>query len=263
MPTSSGKKRSGKDSKSKREISDAHVSDVRRAARDLSRVSDLYGGGSNGRLLATDICSDPKLFGRVKRALQKRHDKGMGRIGDDGFYRRGEHEWKVPLGVRLCLGTQQPLVWAQIVQQYPWAVVWRSPKSGKKLRKYFSTPISAIDFIATAAQYVDKHACVISRSVGYDIPRQLRGKIPSPWRWCPRCMTARRFKRRYPERIFYATRKEWNEEKERFQWVERKLATLDCPHCGCTNQDIHMRRSNQPWEVRRIKQGVRRVKRRR
>jgi hypothetical protein len=166
----------------------------------------------------------------------------------------------VPLGVRLCL--KRPLLWGQIVNRYPWCVVWFSPNDGRRRRKLFNTAMGAIDFIATKAQYADKHACLVSRQVGYDIPTPLINKLPKPWKWCPYCMTARKFRRTRDE-TFFATRKEWSEEKQRYIPVERKLAVLDCKYCRMTNQDPKMRRSNQPWEVRRIKPGVRRVRRQR
>ena len=235
--------------KKKRE---ARVADVRKAAKRVAR-SDLY---------------DPEtgfLQGRydtekVYAWFQRQHRTGRTRIDEEGYYRSGKHSWKVPLGVRLCL--KRPLLWTHMVKQYPWYVTWVSPKTGKRLRKHFSSPFAGIHFITTKAQYVDKQAALVNKN-GYDIPPKLRGRIPAPWKWCPRCMTARRFKAVSPYQEFYAMRKEWNDAKGRYEYRDRKLRLMACTHCGCTNRDTTMRRSNQPWEIRRFKKGVRRAKRRR
>ena len=96
----------------------------------------VYGGGVTGRLLAPDILSNPRLERRVRRKLQLRHDKIAGKIGEDGYYRVGRHEWKVPLGIRLCM--KRPLVYVQTSNRYPWYVTWRN-KDGKRKRKLFAT----------------------------------------------------------------------------------------------------------------------------
>jgi len=75
-------------------------------------------------------------------------------------------------------------------------------------------------------------------------------------------MTARRFRAIIPELHFFALRKEWNAEKQRYDWNERKLREMRCEFCGCTNRDPKMRRSNQPWTIRKFKPGVRRARRR-
>jgi hypothetical protein len=255
MPSPSRRGRGGGDRNAPKKVQAPSVRAVRESARRISRVSDLYGAGETGRLLDSRFTRSAK----VSKLLQRRHKHVFRGIDDQGVYRYRSHAWKVPGGVRLCL--KRPLVYGQIVNQYPWAVVWTSPSTGRRKRKLFATPLSAIHFIATKAQYVDRQSAVISRCVGYDIPLRYVNKIPRPWRWCPYCMTARKFRRRSNGDTFYAQRKEWSEEKGRYVWHERKLAVLECTRCGSTNQDIHMRRSNQPWEVNRIKPGARRVRR--
>jgi hypothetical protein len=188
----------------------------------------------------------------VQIIIERRHQRLLLGIHNDGYYYAHAHRWRVPGGVRDCIA--RPLLWGQIVNKYPWAVVWRSPKDGKKKRKLFQTAGGAIHFIATKAQYVDNRACIVSRQVGYDIPLHYVNKVPRPWRWCPYCMTLRKFKRSSDHQTFYALRKEWSSSKQRYEWKERKLALLVCPTCGCTNKDVHMRRSNQPYEVKQIKQ---------
>lgn len=208
----------------------------------------------------------PKFYEskKVRKILQRRHKRGYGLIEDDNFYRTYdadgdlEHEWKVPYGVRYAL--KKPLNHSQLVHKYPWYVTWVSKKSGKRLKKYFMSIPQAIHFIATRTQYADKNSAIVCR-IGLDIPPKLRGKLPSPWRWCPRCMAPRRLKAVAPQEEFYALVKTWNEEKQRYEWPERRLRVLKCKVCGCTNRDGRFRRNNQPWEVRKFKRGVYRAKR--
>jgi len=258
VSTPSDKRRRGKNKNTQKSLQSQSVRGVREDARKLTRVSELFGAGETGRLMDGRYSQSPK----VRRILQRRHKRSSTRgIGADNVYRAGDHEWKVPGGVRICIKRQ--LVWGQIINRYPWCVLWTSPNDGKRKRKLFSTAGGAIHFIATQAQYVDRHAALVSRVVGYDIPTQYVNKIPRPWRWCPYCMTARKFKRNAEGATFYAERKEWSEEKGRYVWRSRKLAVLECTRCGCTNKDPRMRRSNQPWEIHHLRQGARRVRRKR
>lgn len=229
---------------------------TRRAKRSV-RASELYGAGASGNLMQGRYSTNVKVL----RYIKKRHKRYGRLIDENGFFRYEGHKWKVPFGVRLCL--RRTLVNNQITVRYPWAVVWRSPKTGKRLKKYFSTPYQAIVFITTKAQYVDSRTALIARSVGYDIPPQLRGRIPKPWKWCPNCMGARRFKAVDPQEVFFAQVKVWNEKKFIYEYRDRKLRLMRCEICGCTNRDRKFRRSNQPWETRKFKPGVRRAKKRR
>jgi hypothetical protein len=153
-----------------------------------------------------------------------------------------------------------------------WYVTWVSPRTGQRLRKYFMSPWLAIDFIATKAVRVDPHAALVSRQRAYDIPAKYRGKFPykreykgrvRTWYWCPLCMQPRRFRAARPAQEFHGQVKVWSEEKKRYVPKEHKLRLLECSYCECTNREHIFRRSNQPWEVRKFKRGVRRAKRRR
>lgn len=223
------------------------------------RVSKLFGAGVTGRLMLPEFSErDP-----IHAWFQNRHAQHARNLLDnDHVYHSGPHSWKVPYGIRYALS--QPLIHVQIINQYPWGVTWRSPKSGKRLRKGFSSLVAAIDFITTKAQYVDKKASIYSRQRHYDIPSALRGKIPLPFKWCPRCLTARRFVRILSDRgdpeTFVTLRKEWSDTRGRYEWMERKLALTKCRCCGTTNRNSVMRRSNQPWEKRLIKQGATRIR---
>jgi hypothetical protein len=111
---------------------------------------------------------------------------------------------------------------------------------------------------------VDEDAAVVVRN-GFDMPVKLRGKFPRKLAgrthyWCPRCMSPRVFRRNGQE--FFAMRKEWNTEKARYEYRDRRLAVLCCTICGLTNRDPKFRRCNQPWEKRKFKRGVRKAKRR-
>lgn len=232
--------------------------------RKARSIDDLYGGGESGNLIHPDF-DTPK----VHEWLQRRHVKGRKLIDEDGVFTCTvdgcRHRWKVPYGVRQAL--KQRLVYNQLAVKYPFYVTWISPKTGKRHKKYVSCIVSGIQLITTRIQYHDPDASIVSRTVGYPVPVKLRGKLPRRMNgkmmyWCPLCMNARSFRRARPFAEFYAIKKVWSEDKGRYVWKERKLALLECMVCGCTNRDSKFRASNQPYELRKIKAGVRRIKRR-
>lgn len=230
----------------------------------ISSVEELYGGGETGNLLNSQFNQDQRVY----HWLQRRHEKGDMLLDDDGCYRRRGHVWKVPYGVRDALKSK--LVHSQLNNRYPFFVTWVSPKTGKRLRKNFETLGHAIVFIAEQAQYVDPQACVVAK-IGFYIPTKLMGKFPRRMKdaqgrerhhyWCPRCMAPRVFRRSVE--TFFAERKEWSEEKQRFVMKDRQLALTHCTTCGISNRDHKFRKSNQPMEKRTFKQGVRRARKRR
>lgn len=216
------------------------------------KLEDLYGGGDNGNLLKGYHASDPRVYAW----LQNRHSKGSGIIASrirGGVYRNEEHEWKVPLGVRHAL--RQPLTHNQLTNRYPWYVTWKSPRTGKRLKKYFGTLYEAIKFTAERAQYVDSRATIVNRH-GIEIPYTLVGKLPKPWKWCPCCMKARKFYRVYPEQSFEFMMRNPDTWEEKY----RMVPLLRCKVCGITNRNNHYQRSNYWLVARRVKPGVRRVK---
>jgi hypothetical protein len=224
-------------------------------------IADFYGGGELGNLLKPQYQTDA-----VYRWFQKRHEKHVGVvIGEDGWYRRNGHEWKIPYGVRIA--AQQPLIFSQITFQHPFYVTWISPKTGKRVKRFMQSLSSSIVFIAEKVQYVDENAAIISRH-GYHMPPKLRGKFPRKMGgrlhyWCPRCMAPRVFKLAPYRGTFYAQKKVWNDEKGKYVFTDRKLAVIECSFCGVSNRDHKFRAANQPWEVRKFKQGVRKARRRR
>jgi hypothetical protein len=216
------------------------------------RVDDLYGGGIKGNLLQSYHASDPRVY----QWLQNRHSKGAGIIISrihGGVYSTQEHEWKVPLGVRQALKT--PLSNSQLTNKYPWYVTWRSPRTGKRLKKYFNTLYEAIQFTAERAQYVDRQATIVNRQ-GMEIPYTLVGKLPKPWKWCPCCMKARKFYRSYPESAVEFLMRDPDTWEEKY----RMVPLLHCKVCGLTNRNHQYQRSNYWLVARRVKRGVRRVK---
>jgi|SRR5215472_124026 len=230
------------------------------------RVVDLYGEGVSGNLLQG-------RFGTAKiyAWFQQRHRRGHSAL-EKGEYTShdGKHVWNVPVTVEECLSL--PLTTAQMNNRLAWYVTWVSPRTGNRLKKYFMSPWVAMEFLATKAARVDSHAALVSRQRPYDVPKKYRGKFPykqpfkgreRTWYWCPLCMQPRRFRAVRPLQEFYAQVKVWSDEKQRFIWTERKLRLLECQYCGCTNHNHWFRRSNQPWEVRKFKRGVRRARRRR
>ena len=237
-----------------------------RKLRKKLRVKDLYGEGVSGNLLKGRYGTE-----RVYAWFQNRHRRGTHAL-DHGVYRSadGKYTWRVPATVQLCL--EEPLSNSQMNNRLAWYVTWESPRTRRRLRKYFMSPWAAMEFIATKAARVDPHAALVSRTRPYYIPTKYRGKMPykqehrgklRTWYWCPLCMQPRRFKAVQPATEFYAMVKMWSDEKARYVWKDRKLRLLECTYCGCTNRESVFRRSNQPWEVRKFKRGARRARRRR
>jgi len=241
----------------------------------MTTLAKLYGSGVTGKLMQNrfrDTYGRPKP--KVEKLLQQAHANGQGAVGEDGVYRAhnkqgGYHEWQVPYGIRHYWA--KPIRRHQMVILEPWYATWISPKTGRRLKKMFPSLHGAIHFVATKAQYVDDKAAVVSKQ-GYDVPPKLRGKLPKKtlrgtYYWCPCCVTARRFFRVVPEQTFTAFKKMWvaatPKRPGHYEPRERSMRVLYCQVCGITNRNHQWRRSNQPWETRKFKRGVRRAKRRR
>lgn len=192
---------------------------------------------------------DPKQYDAVQRRHKRQADYVL------------NAEWNgyiVPIGVAHAL--RQPLVWTQLHNRYPWAVYWRSKKTGRRMRKLCQTLYGAIEFHQKALR-VDRSATIISRGRAYDVPPELRGRIPQPWKWCPFCMKPRKFRRTTGGETFSAMVKHWSDTKQKYVWSERMLALMKCPVCRNSNRHPVFRRSNQPWEKRTFKQGAIRARR--
>jgi hypothetical protein len=218
----------------------------------MPTLGDLFGRGVTGNFLAQGL-SEEKVG-----QLRNRHRKeALALIDEDGFYRRnGSRPWKVPYGLRYAL--RRPYLHVQVVNRYPWKAVWTG-KDGRQRTKKFMSPVAAIDF-AALAHTKGVRVYIVSRQRGYDIPPRLRGKIPKPYKWCPYCLSARKYRHVGEDVTFYAMIKEWSDEKQQWVWRERKVYLTQCEVCHCSNRDVHFRRSNQPWHVRKFKKGARRAK---
>jgi hypothetical protein len=177
------------------------------------------------------------------------------------YHRRAAE--KAPIAVE-DYGIQQaartPLVGNQLAHRCPWAVMWL--KDGKKYRTKKTNIHDAVHLRNRLHEHGIKNATVVSLCRCYYIPVELIGKLPRPWVWCPMCMKPRKY-RRVEDRTIHAIKKEWNESKGRYEEKERLVALLRCPMCGLTNRNTIFRKSNQPFELRRFKQGATRARKRR
>jgi hypothetical protein len=84
-------------------------------------VDDLYGAGDSGMLLK-GMYDTPAVYAW----FQKRHEKARKLIEEDGYYRYGDHEWKVPYGVRMAF--EEKLLWGHMAHKHPYFVTWVSPR---------------------------------------------------------------------------------------------------------------------------------------
>jgi hypothetical protein len=181
---------------------------------------------------------------------QKRHEKQAAYLFDP----------TLPVGIQQAL--RLPLVHCQVASRYPWAVHFRRGAPTRWVRSLHHTLGGAMSFHRRALR-LDPAATIVSRGRGYDIPPELRGRIPSPWKWCPHCMKPRKYRRVTPPRTFTAEVKHWSEEKQRWVWSVRSLALMKCPVCRNSNRSPIFRRSNQPWHTTRLGKHTQRVRRRR
>jgi hypothetical protein len=190
------------------------------------------------------------MHGPAERAVQRYHK----RTGEAVYSSNG----RLPVGLEQAL--HLPLVWVQIVNRYPWKVMWvRTVNGQRKKGEQLCSSLGGAIIVQRKVARIVPNATVVSRTRGYDIPPQLRGKLPPRWYWCPRCMKPRRYQRDPDDATFYVVKKQWSDEKQRYVWKERRVYVLRCPMCNCTNRDPVFRRSNQPWEVKRYKRGATRA----
>jgi hypothetical protein len=207
-------------------------------------MAELY--TADGKLLSHYLQHRP-----AEHAIQRYHK----RTGEAVYSQNGD----LPVGLQQAV--RLPLVWVQIVNRHPWKVMWIRVVDGKRKKgEKLCTTLGGAILLQRKISSVVPNATVVSRARGYDIPHELRGKLPPRWYWCPRCLKARKYQRDPQGATFYTIKKVWSDEKRRYVYKERKIYLLRCPMCSCTNRDPIFRRSNQPWETRRIKRGVTRVR---
>ena len=204
-----------------------------------STMAELY--TPEGRLRAEYNEHRPAM-----RAIQRYHKRTGEAVSSNG---------RLPSGLEQAI--HLPLVWVQIVHRYPWKVMWVRQVDGKVKRgEQLCTTLGGAIIIQRKVAKVVPNATIVSRTRGYDIPPELRGKLPPRWYWCPRCMKPRKYARDPNDATFYTIKKQWSDDKQKYVWKERKVYLLRCPMCLCTNRDPVFRRSNQPWETKRYKRGV-------
>src|SRR5215831_20443643 len=92
-----------------------------RKLRKKLRVKDLYGEGVSGNLLQGRYGT-----AKVYAWFQNRHRRGI-QLVPDGVYHSGEHSWRVPATVLLCL--KEPLTTGQMNNRLAWYVTWVSPRT--------------------------------------------------------------------------------------------------------------------------------------
>lgn len=224
-----------------------HEKKIRSMARPkVSSVDEVF--DESGRLKGVFHDTD------IVDKLAKRH-----RLSAEAA-RRVNGEYRTPVIVELAY-KRRP-TYNQLVHKYPWAVVWFWEKDGKIVRVYkrCTTVGAAVGLHKKLLEAGRTTATIVSRSRAYYIPTKLVGKIPKPWKWCPYCCKPRKYRRLASGETFFAPVKTWSEEKGKYVWKERELAVTQCRFCHHTNRDQVFRNSNQPWEVRKIKRGVRRVR---
>lgn len=164
----------------------------------------------------------------------------------------------IPRNVRVFLN--QGFVWNQIVNEKPWAVYVLI--NGRRRRKRFNNLWQAVEYHSKITVKYPS-AGVVSMCRAYELPAEWRlkkDKLARKWKWCPRCAAFRVYHRVEPVSRFYADIKRWNATKGQWEWTNRLIWLTECQLCGHNNRDPAFRRANQPYHVRRIKQGVFRVK---
>lgn len=228
-----------------------HERKIRERLRpSVSKVHEAY---SKGRLRSEFNGS------KVEEILLKRQQKK----GLDAVLSLSSNGYKVPRNVSHML--EQGFVWAQVVTEKPWAVYVLVPREGQedlRRRKRFNNLYDAVVFHRKArkAGYV---AGIVSLARAYELPREWyfkKDKLKKKWKWCPYCADFRTFKRVYPERRFEAPIKRWDEKKGVFTWKYHMVYLMACTVCGNNNREPAYRRANQPFEIRYIKAGARRIK---
>src|SRR5262245_23607420 len=137
-------------------------------------ISELFGGGVSGNLMRGEYTHR----GDIHAAIQRRHERGMGRIDKQGYWHENGRRWRVPYGVRVAF--TETLLFAHLANKYPFYVQWRHPTQNGKvkiLRRSCMSLGSACAFITEHASKVDPEAFVVCK-IGFYAPTSLLGKFP-------------------------------------------------------------------------------------
>jgi hypothetical protein len=176
----------------------------------------------------------------------------------DALLGLSEDGYKIPTNVEVF--NNQGYVLSQVSNKRPWAVVVLV--EGRRKRRLCNNLYEAVEYHRRIQKKYPASG-IVSRARAYELPARWRlklHKLPKKFKWCPYCGAFRVYHRVYPEQRFFAQVKKWSETKKRYDWIDRQLWLTECQLCGNTNRDSLFRRNNQPWEVRHIKQGVKKVK---
>ena len=216
----------------------------------VSGVADVY---SNGSMRAEFRGTDLESKMRERQMKMARRAVSAGSKLREGY--------EVPKNVKHFI--DQGIVWNQIVHEKPWAVYVLI--NGRRKRKRFNNLWAAVEYHSKITIKYPS-AGIVSLARAYELPAEWRfkkEKLPRRFKWCPRCAAFRVYRRVEPVARFYAEIKRWSDTKNRYEWTSRLIWLTECQLCGHTNRDPVFRRANQPYELRRIKPGVQRVKARR
>jgi len=165
--------------------------------------------------------------------------------------------YKVPNNVAEFV--RQGFVWNQVAVQRPWAVYVLV--NGKRKRKRFNNLRDAIEF-HEKVHHKHPSSGIVSVCAHYTLPPEWlekKDKLPRKFKWCPRCAAFRVFRLVEPAVKFPAVKKVILPDGK-YKWVERLVRLTACQLCGCTNREEAYRRANQPYEVRKVKAGARKIK---
>jgi hypothetical protein len=239
------------DSPSHRDRSEAYcfiLNEKRIRSRARPRVKYLEDVYRNGKLKSEFIGTDmeDKL---MRRQQQLALDAVLG-LSDNGY--------RLPRNLDTFMAGGY--VWNQIAVKRPWAVYVLV--NGKRKRRRFNNLYEAIEWHKKIYPKYPSSG-IVSLARAFDLPahwRLRKDKLPRRFKWCPHCGAFRVFRRVDPPQRFCAIIKSWNPETQRWRWAERMVWLTECQLCGHTNRSPVFRRSNQPWELRKIKPRVTRVK---
>lgn len=224
-----------------------HEKEIRSRQRPrVKTLDDVYDetGRMRGEFIHTDV--EEKLMARQRRLAI---DASL--WSDNGYV--------PPRNVSNMLNGD--VAYWHVAHRRPWAV-YVVTKEGKRKRKKFNDLLEAVKFHSKVVEKFPKSG-VVSLNKSYDLPPKYRlskEKLPKSVKWCVHCATFRRFVRVHPHVEFEAEVKRWSDTKQKYEWTTRTLALFECEICGHNNRDPVYRRANLPWEKRKIKPGVKRVK---
>lgn len=219
---------------------------ARSAARPRAKTTEevYLNGKIRPEFIDTDM--EGKLLSRQRR------------MAVDSILQLESKRYKIPKNIAVF--TAQGFVWNQIAVEKPWAVY--ALINGRRKRKRFNNLREAILFHKKLSK-TNPNCGIVSLCHAYELPREWltkKDKLPPKFKWCPHCAAFRVFRRVNPPQKFFAMVKVWNETRGRYEYTDRELWLTECQLCGHNSRSHVFRRANQPYEVRRIKQGARRVK---